>query len=132
MTASALAIEESLDRAKNGSSVANFATIYAGFIAKGIPASEIVPRENVFNYNVWQRLGRQVRKGEHGVRICTFVLMKRKDAVTGERKVVGRRPKAATVFHISQTDPIPGMPPYQPNMDRYKSDDFDDCDGDEE
>jgi antirestriction protein ArdC len=54
-----------------------------------------------------------VRRGEHGVKVVTFVPMDKKtgevDADTGEEKRVrlGRRAWTATVFHVSQTDPIP-------------------------
>jgi hypothetical protein len=38
---------ESLQRAKNGDSLLNYPNIMQGFIAKGISASDIIPRENV-------------------------------------------------------------------------------------
>jgi antirestriction protein ArdC len=100
---------EALSRAATGQSLANVPAIIAGFTAKGIPEAEIKPRENVFTYHAWQALGRQVRRGEHGVRITTFVSFKGKgdtanpDA-TGKRRT--SRPWFTTVFHVSQTDPI--------------------------
>ena len=103
---------ESLQRAASGQSLSNWPAILAGFAAKGIPESDIRPRENVFTYNAWRALGRQVRRGEHGVKVTTFVPMDKKtadiDPETGEAKRVhlGRRAWTATVFHISQTDPI--------------------------
>lgn len=98
---------ESLTRAVSGQSLANFPTIFQGFMARGIPESEIKPRENVFTYNAWRELGRQVRKGEHGVKVLTFIESKSKetDKDTGEAKTY-RRPWTSTVFHVSQTDPI--------------------------
>lgn len=97
---------EALSRAVNGLSLGNPA-IFAGFMAKGIPESEIKPRENVFTYNAWRALGRQVRRGEHGVKVVTFIdcQSKETDADTGERKTI-RRPWTTTVFHVSQTDAI--------------------------
>ena len=92
---------ESLNRAKQGDSLLNYPAIYSGFASKGINASDIIPRENVFTYNAWQALGRQVRKGESGVRCVTWVDTTDKD--TGNPK---KFCKATTVFHISQTDPI--------------------------
>lgn len=62
-----------LSRAIQGQSIANYRQIMEGFLEKGIPLAEIRPRENVFTYNAWKALGRQVRKGEHGVQITTFV-----------------------------------------------------------
>ena len=58
---------ESLKRAVSGQSFTNFPAIFQGFAAKGIPESEIKPRENVFTFQAWKALGRVVRRGEHGV-----------------------------------------------------------------
>lgn len=93
---------QALERAQGGNSVANYAAIYEGFAAKGIPASEIEPRVNVFTYNAWRAIGRQVRKGEKGVKVFTFAPVTDKDS--GE--IIGKRPWSSTVFHISQTDAI--------------------------
>ncbi len=98
--------EEALTRATCGKAWTNFPAIIAGFVEKGIPADQILPRENVFTYRAWQALGRQVRKGEKGVRVCTWVPVTKKDEKTGEKKPDGKRPWTATVFHVSQTDPI--------------------------
>src|SRR3989442_16016871 len=103
---------EALSRATSGQSLTNLPAIIHGFISKGIPADEIRPRENVFTYHAWRALGRQVRRGEHGVKVVTFVPMTKKtgqvDAETGEEKTaqLGKRAWNATVFHVSQTDPI--------------------------
>ncbi len=101
--------QEALTRAISGQSVANYAQIYRGFMARGIPESEIKPRENVFTYDAWRALGRQVRRGEHGVAVFTFIETKSKetDPDTGEPKMI-RRPWRTRVFHISQTDAIGG------------------------
>ena len=98
---------QSLSRAVSGQSFANFPAIFQGFMARDIPESEIKPRENVFTYDAWRELGRQVRKGEHGVKVLTFIETKSKelDKDTSEPKVY-RRPWTSTVFHISQTDPV--------------------------
>ena len=103
---------EALSRAATGQTLSNYPAILAGFLAKGIPETDIRPRENVFTYHAWRALGRQVRKGEHGVKVCTFVSGDRekteRDPNGGERTVKRsfRRPWTATVFHVSQTDPI--------------------------
>lgn len=109
---------EALSRAVGGQSLANWPTILAGFTAKGIPESDIRPRENVFTYNAWRALGRQVRRGEHGVKVVTFVSSARpgngscpnsdgdtEATATPVKRSDGRRPWTATVFHVSQTDP---------------------------
>jgi hypothetical protein len=103
--------QEALSRAANGQSLTNWPAIFEGFIAKGIAADDIRPRENVFTYHAWRALGRQVRRGEHGVKVCTWVTPKdKRDESTDpdERKNArrGKMPWCATVFHISQTDPI--------------------------
>ena len=109
--------QEALTRAASGQSLSNWPAILEGFTAKGIPESEIKPRENVFAYNSWRALGRQVRRGEHGVKVTTFVSVKAKEDADGgatndvdgtnKPKAGGyRRPWTATVFHVSQTDPI--------------------------
>lgn len=98
---------EALTRAISGQSVANYAQIYQGFMARGIPESEIKPRENVFTYDAWRALGRQVRRGEHGVSVFTFIECSKENRDTGERETY-RRPWRTRVFHISQTDAIGG------------------------
>jgi antirestriction protein ArdC len=108
MTAAAVA-NEALMRASTGQSGANYGAIFHGFIDKGIAESEIRPRENVFTFHAWRALGRTVRKGEHGVRVSTWVpVQARVDAATGEVRPGGKRPKLAVVFHVSQTDPLNG------------------------
>jgi hypothetical protein len=92
---------ESLNRAKNGDSLANYQAIMHGFAEKGIAANDIIPRENVFTYNAWLALNRQVRKGEHGVKVVTWIPAKDKNSESGFMFC-----SRTTVFHISQTDPI--------------------------
>src|SRR5688572_1074717 len=86
---------ESLTRAASGMSALNYETIVRAFMARGIPAEEIVPRVNVFTFNAWKALGRYVRKGEKAVAVLTWVPFTRKerDASTGETKETeGKRP----------------------------------------
>ncbi len=98
---------EALSRAVNNLSMLNYPAIYEGFVEKGIPETEIIPRVNVFTYSAWKAKGRQVQKGEHGVKVVTWIDCKSKDIDpdTGERKAY-KRAKSATVFHASQTDSI--------------------------
>jgi hypothetical protein len=104
--------QESLSRAVSGQTLSNWPAIFEGFLAKGIPEHEIKPRENVFTYHAWRALGRQVRRGEHGVKVLTFIRTKGKEAPqpsesdSDKLKAGERRPWSATVFHISQTEPI--------------------------
>ena len=110
---------EAFGRATSGQSLSNFPAIIRGFMAKGIPEDQILPRENVLTYHAWKAVGRQVRRGEHGVKVCTFVAVAGKDGETdggepdaqaeagqSKRRRGYRRPWTATVFHVSQTDPI--------------------------
>lgn len=95
-----------LANAVQGQSFMNFEAIFSGFAAAGIPAEDIKPRENVFTFNAWLALGRCVRKGQHGVKICTFIPASKTDKESGEVKPF-RMPRQTTVFHISQTDALP-------------------------
>jgi antirestriction protein ArdC len=99
---------EALYRAQSSASIRNYATIISGLVAKGISADEIIPRENVFTFHAWKALGRQVRKGEHGIKITTWIPCKGRKVADpeDEQNKVKLRPKTAVVFHISQTDPI--------------------------
>jgi hypothetical protein len=98
---------EALTRATTGNSFANFPAIFEGFAARGIPTDDIKPRENVLTFNAWKALGRSVKKGEHGVKVVTWIEMTKRDpAEAGEQSVSSfRRPKTTTVFHVSQTEP---------------------------
>jgi hypothetical protein len=109
--------QEALDRAVSGQTLSNYPAIIRGFVDMGIPADDIRPRENVFTYHAWRALGRQVRRGEHGVKVVTFVPTWDKSTephndedgslpARDSRKQRGTRPWTATVFHVSQTDPI--------------------------
>lgn len=97
---------EALNRAVSGRSMMNYGSIFEGFIAKGIAIEDIKPRENVFTFWAWKALGRRVKKGEHGVKTCTFVpVASKQDTETGEKKSGYRMPRTTTVFHVSQTEP---------------------------
>jgi hypothetical protein len=89
-----------LARATQGQSMANYAAIFTGFIAKGISEADILPRENVLTYNAWKAKGRQVRKGEKGVKVFTFIVVD--DGDDNSHKMA----RATTVFHVSQTDEV--------------------------
>jgi len=95
---------EALDRVLSSTSTRNFPAIYGEFMARGIAESDILPRVNVFTYAAWQAKGRQVRKGEKGVRVVTFKPCKKRRDDGSEETY--RTPSASTVFHITQTDPI--------------------------
>ncbi|MCF7763574.1 MAG: hypothetical protein K9N62_07855 [Verrucomicrobia bacterium] len=110
---------EALQRATVNTSMANYPAIFEGFTAKGIPESEILPRENVFTFDAWRAMGRTVRRGEHGVKVATVIVVsgkKNQDDTPAEApaeegagsEAPGRmsRRGRATVFHISQTDPL--------------------------
>ena len=104
--------QESLSRAIQGQTLSNWPAIIHGFTAMGIPTEDIRPRENVFTYHAWRALGRQVRRGEHGVKVTTFVAVKDKgrdeaaETDPSKPRRMTSRPWSATVFHVSQTDPI--------------------------
>ena len=56
----------------------------------------------VAGYREWQDLGRQVRKGEHGIALLAPVTVK--DNETGETRVVNTR--TVTVFDVTQTEAL--------------------------
>lgn len=102
--------EQAYRNAVNGESLSNYPLIFDGFKAKGIDPDDIKPRENVFTYHAWRELGRQVSRGEHGVRICTWILVgETEDTQTGEKKPGYRKPHYTTVFHVSQTTLMNGQ-----------------------
>ena len=101
----AMKAAQALRNATSGQSFMNYEGIYSGFQAMGIPADDIKPRVNVFTFNAWKALGRYVREGQQGVKVCTFVPAERTEKDTG----VGRRTRMqqqTTVFHVSQTNAI--------------------------
>ena len=61
-------------------------------------------------FRAWLRLGRVVRKGQTGLRIWAPMRIKARDedGEEGERKL---RFRSATVFDVSQTEPLPGVEP---------------------
>lgn len=99
---------DALNRVMQSGSMANYGAIFAGFEAKGISADQIKPRENVFTFDAWRELGRQVKKGEHGVTVHTWVSMTKRNEDTGVAEPIGRKPRCSTVFHVSQTEPRAG------------------------
>jgi hypothetical protein len=87
-------------------STTNYETIIEGFTARGLSPDDIVPRENVFTYNAWLALGRQVRKGEQGVKVVTWIESKKKTEEAAEGEAF-KFPRSVTVFHVTQTDAQP-------------------------
>ena len=96
---------QALRNATSGQSFMNYEGIYSGFQAMGIPADDIKPRVNVFTFNAWKALGRYVREGQQGVKVCTFVPAERTEKETGEVRRF-RLPRQTTVFHLSPTNDI--------------------------
>lgn len=109
---------EALSRAANPLGTwSNYPAIFQGFMAMGIPESDIRPRENVFTFEAWKALGRHVRKGEHGVKVITYITTEsRKSTETQtetldeaepqpQKRAQHSRPWTTTVFHVSQTEP---------------------------
>ena len=102
---------EALRNALNDRGAMNYEAIFEGFVEMGIAPSEITPRVNVFTYNAWRALGRQVRKGAHGVKVVTWITAKPKSAedaqpasAANEQGEDYKFPRSVTVFHVSQTD----------------------------
>jgi hypothetical protein len=84
--------------------------------------------EPVAGFRTWLKLGRCVRKGEHGIRIAARVTPKKSDQTSdshGEQTKEEREERAVrfttvAVFGLSQSDPLPGVeqlplePPHEP------------------
>ena len=80
--------------------------------------------EPVAGFRVWLKLGRCVRKGEHGIRIAARVTPKKAEPGAEQTEPqLDKRPVRFTtvsVFGLSQTDPLPGVeqlplePPREP------------------
>lgn len=83
----------------------------------------LVQRPNatrVTGYRKWRDLGRQVRRGEEGLKILAPIFRTIEDEETGEKARVLCSFKVVKVFDVSQTDPIPGAQPL-PEMPRPKA-----------
>lgn len=77
----------------------------------------------VAGYRAWSQLGRQVRKGEHGIRIVAPLIRRTDcDGANGERRAVITGFKVVHVFDVTQTegDDLPDltMPPVTTPDDR--------------
>jgi len=96
--------QQALANATNNKSFANYQPIFDGFMEMGIAPEAIEPRENVFTFNAWKALGRTVSKGQHGVKVTTWVPMT-KNVDEGVKESF-KAPRTTTVFHISQTQPL--------------------------
>lgn len=94
--------DDALINARGRQSTMNYSAIFNGFAAMGI--DDVQPRENVLTFKAWIALGRVVKKGQHGVKVVTFVPMAKK-LDDGDTKGF-RAPRTTTVFHISQTEAI--------------------------
>ena len=65
----------------------------------------------VAGYRRWQELGRQVRRGEEGLKILAPTFRTLEDEESGEKARVLCSFKVVKVFDVSQTDPLPGVGP---------------------
>lgn len=95
--------QASIAKAQSKPFGANDVLVIQAFQERGINAT---PRVDVFIYNAWLAKGRQVRKGEKGVKILTFV----------EKADGSKLPRWVTVFHLSQTDAMGATAP-APSLD---------------
>src|SRR5215207_10451825 len=65
----------------------------------------------IAGYKTWQELGRQVRRGEEGMRILAPIFRTVEDEESGEKVRILCSFKVVKVFDVSQTDPVPGAEP---------------------
>ena len=95
---------ESLNRAVNGKSFQNEMLAIVEFESAGF--TDVRPRENVFTFNAWKALGRVVKKGEHGVKVVTWIPIRTKETDENGEQIVKTIPKTTTLFHVNQTEPL--------------------------
>jgi antirestriction protein ArdC len=65
----------------------------------------------IAGYRTWQSLGRQVRRGEEGMKILAPVFRTVEDEESSEKARILCYFKVVKVFDVSQTDPMPGADP---------------------
>jgi hypothetical protein len=65
----------------------------------------------VAGYRRWRNLGRQVRRGEEGLKILAPIFRTVEDGEGGEKARILCSFKVVKVFDLSQTDPLPGADP---------------------
>ena len=65
----------------------------------------------IAGYKRWQELGRQVRRGEEGMRILAPIFRTVEDEESGEKARILCSFKVVKVFDVSQTDLVPGAEP---------------------
>lgn len=69
------------------------------------------PHGPVAGFRAWIKLGRAVRKGERGLEVLAPVAFKVRDEHGDETDETALRFRTMKVFHVCQTDPIPGTEP---------------------
>ena len=62
----------------------------------------------IAGYKRWQQPGRQVQRGEEGIRILAPIIWTVEDEESGEKARMLCSFKVVKVFDVSQTDPVPG------------------------
>ena len=95
-------------------SVANAAAVAASIAARGCQCR---PYEDVFTFARWRAQGRVVRRGEHGLRLVTYVTVLERVDQNGETADGAndqprgyRMPRPTFVFCRCQTDELGARP----------------------
>ena len=110
-------LEEGVERITSGEEFARylrFSARFHGYSARNclLILAQRPGASRVAGYRRWQEMGRQVRRGEEGIKILAPISRTVEDEGTGEkvRALVGF--KVASVFDVSQTDgePLPEAP----------------------
>ena len=87
-----------------GYSMANALIVAAAAAKRGCQCQ---PYEDWYTYKRWLAQGYQVKRGEHGVRLSTFVEMTKTDD-EGNKVNVGKRPWTSIVFCRCQVEKAKG------------------------
>lgn len=84
-------------------------------------ASQRPDATRVAGYRTWQKLGRQVRKGEKGILIIAPMVLRKDNAEDAREEEAMLRFRAAYVFDVAQTEgePLPELDDVQGNPSEY-------------
>ena len=87
---------------ENGYSTASILIVTQALQERGCDCQ---PYTDTFTYNRWKAQGMQVQKGEHGIKLMTYIPVT-KETDDGKTEVTHTRPWSTTVFCRHQVKPI--------------------------
>jgi antirestriction protein ArdC len=122
-------LEAGVDRVLDGEEFKRYLAFVARFHRYSASNSLLImiQRPNatrIAGYRRWRDLGRQVRRGEEGLKILAPIFRTVEDEEDDEEARILCSFKAVKVFDVSQTDPVPGAdpPPEKPRPKPLRGD----------